>query len=97
MNYSMTLFLIISNRSSSDILIGVIDNNIEIKIQIAGLDRLDDPGGAVINLVDRGAVLVDDVVFRQPEAAVGNDQLELGLGRVGQRREIGEPRGGRRR
>ena len=97
MNYSMTLFLIISNRCSSDILIGVIDYNIQIKILIAGLDRLYDPGGAVIHLIGGGAVLVDDVVVRQQEAATGNDQLELGLGRVGQRREIGEPRGGRRR
>ena len=61
---------------------------------IAGLDRVDDPGRDVVVVGGGGA---GDVV-RQPEAASGADQLELGLGRVGQRREVGEPpRGGDRR
>ena len=55
---------------------------------MAGLDRVDDPRGAVGDLGDGGACC-------KPEAAAdGADQLELGLGRLRQRREIGEPRGG---
>ena len=47
-----------------------------------GLDRVDDPRGANVGVGDR--------VVRQPEAAAGDDQLELGLGRVRQRGEAGQ-------
>ena len=57
--------------------------NLQNNDPITGLDRVDDPRGANVGVGDR--------VVRQPETAASDGQLELGLGRVRQRGEAGEP------